>query len=186
LSSLDYTGVVIPRNHLLQLPSQDSVFETTGVNGLRRVLRTVLIAVPLLLVACDPGTTIRQVKSTDEASKGSTSPAPLIVLHVKPTSHIIGETLYFPEVKVTNSSGSPVTIANVELAVRSKTYANKPRRPETYPLTIQPGNNEILDVLFRLDDDDHLSSSWAAELWVHYRTGEKQQLARASVIGGRF
>jgi hypothetical protein len=101
---------------------------------------------------------------------------------IKQTRQLIGEKFYFPEVKVTNSSGSPITVTNVELAARNKTYANKPPRPETYPLTIPPGGTETLEVIFRLDDDLYETFQGPVELRVHYRTDGMLQLARASVI----
>ena len=152
-------------------------FETRGVSGLNRVLRTVFVLVSLLMVACDPGMTIRQFKSPDDAR--GVSP---VVVNIKQTRQLIGEKLYYPDVKVTNSSGLPMTVTNVELAARNKTYANKSPRPETYPLTIPPGKTETLEVIFQLDDDLYETFQGPVELRVHYRTDGKLQLARASVI----
>jgi len=148
---------------------------------LSRVLKTVFLVATILMVACDPGMTIQQVKSLDEAASGSTTPAPLVVVRVKPLSTLIGSKLYIPEVRVTNSSGSPITVTRVELSAKGKTYENQPPRPDNYPLTIQPGGTQILEVMFQLDDTVHETFQHPADLLVHYRTGEKQQLARASV-----
>jgi hypothetical protein len=152
---------------------------------LRLVGKAVLIAMPVLTVACDPGVSIRQVKLQGQSTIGSATPETQLVLEVKTTRQLIGETWYDPEVKVTNSGGLPITITNIELAAKRKTYANTPPQPEIYPLTIQPGNTKTIDVMFRLDDAVYKTFEQAAELSVHYRSGEKQETVRVSVIGGR-
>ena len=145
---------------------------------MRLIIRMVFLAIPVVLVACDPGMTVRQLKSSDEAQSE-------IVVRIKTTRQLIGETWYAPEIEVTNSSKSPITVTNVELAARRKTYANVPFHPETYPLTIQPGNTKTIDVMFRLDDAVYKTFEQAAELSVHYRSGGKQETVRVSVIRGR-
>ena len=146
---------------------------------MRLIIRMVFLAIPVVLVACDPGMTVRQLKSSDEAQSE-------IVVRIKTTRQLIGETWYAPEIEVTNSNKSPITVTNVELAARSKTYANVPFHPETYPLTIQPGNTKTLDVMFRLDDAVYKTFEQAAELSVHYRSEGKQETVRVSVIRGRL
>jgi hypothetical protein len=130
--------------------------------------------------------TVRQLKSSDQAPHGSTMPAPQVIVHIKTTRQLIGETWYAPEVKVTNSSKAPITITDVKLAARSKTYTNMPSRPEIYPLTIQPGGTETLDVMFRLDAAVYKTFQQSAELLVQYRSEGTQGIAHASVIGGRL
>jgi len=108
-----------------------------------------------------------------------------VVVNVTTTRQLIGETWYAPKVKVTNESNSPVTVTNIELFVRSKTYANKTREA-AYPSTIKPECTEALEVLFRLDEDVKKTFREPTELLVYYRIGEKQQIARATVTGGRL
>jgi hypothetical protein len=74
-------------------------------------------------------------------------------IHVKASHPLISQIWYAPEVKVTNSSDSPITITSAELITRRETYANKTARPGTYPVVIQPGSTETLDVGFHLNDD---------------------------------
>jgi hypothetical protein len=99
---------------------------------------------------------------------------------------LVGETLYAPEVKITNSSGSPVAIISVELIARGKTYANTHPRPETFPLTIQSGDTEPVHVLFRLDEPIRRTFQQTADLIVAYRCGGKQGTAHVTIIGGRL
>ncbi|MGC2832488.1 MAG: hypothetical protein WB994_22835, partial [Candidatus Acidiferrum sp.] len=103
---------------------------------MNRVLRAFFVSMPLLMVACDPGMTIRQVKSPDDARGANPTTALSVVVKIKSTRQLIGVKFYDPEVEVTNESGSPITITKVELAAGNKTYINKPPRPEAYPMTI--------------------------------------------------
>ena len=130
------------------------------------VLGLGFIAILVLMTACDPGMAIRQIKSPG-ALNGSVTSNAQVNVHIETKHQLIGETLYGPEVKVTNATGSPIAVTNVELTARSKTYANTHPRPETYPLTIQPGSAETLHVLFRLDDSVHKTFQQSAELLVH-------------------
>lgn len=148
---------------------------------MNRVLRTFFVSMPLLMVACDPGMTIRQVKFPDDARGANPTTTPSVVVNIKPTRQLIGEKFYYPEVEVTNTSGSPITITNVELAAGNKTYFNKPPRPETYPLTIPLGGVGTLEVLFLLDHDLYETFQGPVELRVHYLTDGKLQLTRTSV-----
>jgi hypothetical protein len=75
---------------------------------LKWILRSVFIAILAAIVGCDPG-----MRST-------------VNIHIETKCQLIGETLYRPGVKVTNSSGSPIAITNVELVAMGKTYANTP------------------------------------------------------------
>jgi hypothetical protein len=123
--------------------------------------------------------TVNQLKSSDEAQSE-------IVVRIKTTRQLIRETWYAPEVEVTNRNKSPITVTSVELAARSKTYANVPFHPETYQLTKQPGNTKNLDVMFRVDNAVYKTFEQAAELSVHYRREGKQETVRVSVIRGRL
>ena len=143
-----------------------------------------LVAVPILITACDPGISVRQIRSTGHATVGQASAENQLVLDVKTTRQLIGESWYDPEVRITNLSSSPVTIENIELATRDKTYTNTPARSETIPLKIQPGSTETLHVLFRLDDAVYKVFKQPAELRVHYQSDGAQGIAHASVVGG--
>jgi hypothetical protein len=149
--------------------------------GLNRVLKTFFVSMPLLMVACDPGVTIHQVKSSDDARGANPTTTPSVVVKIKPTRQLIGEKFYYPEVEVTNTSGSPIIITNVELAAGNKTYANTPPRPETYPLTIPLGDTGTLEVLFRLDHDLYETFQGPVELRVHYLADGKLQVIRTGV-----
>ena len=137
-----------------------------------------LITVSLLLVACDPAITIRQIK----ASNGASTP---ITIEVKTEHPIVGHTWYTPQVTVTNGSDSPITITSVELAAKRGTYANKPRQPASYPSAVPPGKSEVLDISFDLADDVKKTFfRQPAELRVHYRSRGRDETAQVSVVGG--
>ena len=151
---------------------------------LRQIVSRLFSAMLLLMVACDPGMTIRQTKSL---SKGVGAATPVVAIHVKTSHPLIGHTWYAPEVKVTNLSDSPVTITSVELVTRRKTYASKTARPGSYPLVIQPGSTETLDVRFDLNDDVKKTFfKQSAELRLRCRIGNKEEIAYTTIIGGRL
>ena len=138
-----------------------------------------LTALLVPTVACDPGMTIRQA-----SSPGATNGAGVAV-YVKTSHPFIGETLYAPEVKVTNSSDSPITVTGVELIAQGATFTNKPRRPGTYPLIIPPHQTQALDIWFDLHDDVEKTFQESAELRVHYRSRGKEEIVQSNIIAGR-
>src|ERR1700675_3361215 len=97
----------------------------------------ILAAISALMMACDPGVSIRQIKSQGQTIVGRVAAENKVVIDVKTTRQLIGEAWYDPEVQVTNSTSSPITIESIELATRDKTYTNTSVRPETSPLKIQ-------------------------------------------------
>jgi len=146
---------------------------------MRRTAGTLyLITVSLLLVACDPGMTIRQTK----ASNGTSDP---ITIKVKTEHPLIGHTFYAPRVTVINGSDSPITITSVELVVKRGTYPNKPLHSGSYPLAVPPGKTETLDIWFDLTDDvKETFFRQPAELRVHYKGRGQDETAHVPVIGG--
>ncbi|MFC5862516.1 hypothetical protein ACFPT7_09465 [Acidicapsa dinghuensis] len=137
-----------------------------------------MTAVMVLTIGCDPGMMIRQTSSIG-AAKGAS-----VAVYVKTSHPLIGETWYAPEVKVTNSSDSSIAVTGVELAARSVIYANKPRRPGTYPLIVPPGKTEALDIWFDLHDNVKKTFQEPAELRVHYQSSGKEAIAQANLTGG--
>jgi hypothetical protein len=137
-----------------------------------------LTALLVLTIACDPGMTIRQTSSL-----GATNGAGVAV-YVKTSHPLIGETWYAPEVKVTNSSDSPITVTRVELTTQRATYTNKPRSSGTYPLIVPPRETEALDIWFDLHDDVKKTFQQSAELRAHYRSSGKEEIAQSNIIGG--
>ena len=126
--------------------------------------------------------TIRQGNRQNDSRAGSNVGKSPVLIHVKSTRQLIGETLYAPEIQVTNSLESPITITSVELAAQSGTYANTFPRPETYPKAIQPQHTETLRVLFRLDNSVRKTFEHPAELRVHYRANKLEAIANASIL----
>jgi len=137
-------------------------------------------AASILIVGCDPGLTIYQVRPAKVAGAAS----PQVTIHVRTSHQIIGETWYAPEVKVTNSSGASIAVTKVELAEGRATYENKPRSAGSYPLLISPGDTQVLDVWFDLKEGVGRTFHKPTELRVHYRSGDKEQIVSTTIVGG--
>jgi hypothetical protein len=73
----------------------------------RLIRRALFIATLLLLIACDRGLSIHQIKSQDQATVGSTATDAQVVVNVTTTRQLIGESWYAPKVEVTNESNRP-------------------------------------------------------------------------------
>ena len=136
-------------------------------------------AAAILLIGCDPAVTIHQVESTTGVSINRR-----VAIHVKTSHPLIGNTRYAPEVKVTNSSASPIVVTKVELAEGKMTYENKPVRLGSYPVTIAPGYTQALDVWIDLNDSVRKIFHTPSELRVHYRSGDREQIVSATIVGG--
>lgn len=145
--------------------------------------RTLLVVTLALFAGCDPGMSIRQINSTSD-SKKTTVVTPEITIEVKTTDQLIGEDWYDPEVKVTNSSDTPITVTSVELTAQGVTYENKPRGARTYPLTLPVRSTTSLDVAFRFSEGVYRIFKKPAELRVHYLTRGNDGLARTTLVGG--
>jgi hypothetical protein len=152
--------------------------------SLRLPRRVLLVAIPVLMTACDPGISVRQITSRGQSTVGKVAPENSVALDVKTTRQLIGQAWYDPEIRVTNLTSFPITIENIELATTSKIYAKSTARPETSPFEIQPGSTETIHVSFRLDDAVYRVFKQPAELRVHYQHGGMEEIARASVVGG--
>jgi len=144
---------------------------------LKRTAAAVFMAVLVLATGCDPAITIRQVPPP-----GATNSSRVLV-SVKTTHSFIGETWYAAEVTVTNSSVLPITLTEVELVARGVTYKNRPPATETYPSIVPPGTARALGVSFQLHENVRRTFRKAAELRLHYRTGDKDEIAEVSIAG---
>ena len=112
---------------------------------MRSIGRTLLAFALFITAACDPGMSIRQ----DDASARIAATTSLVI-HVRTTHPLIGETWYSPGVDVQNVSDSPISVTKVELRTKTSAFQNKPRRSGTYPAQIPPKMNATLDVWFDL------------------------------------
>ncbi len=151
---------------------------------MKNKVRMFVVLVMVLLVACDPGMTIRQAKSPHEGTSGISAGGAQVVLEVKTSHQLIGETWYVPKVRITNSTDSSIIITSVELASRGAVYINKPPQPGFYPLVVQPGRTEALLVWFDLNEAVKKTFQQPAELRVHYQKDDKEEIAHASLVGG--
>jgi hypothetical protein len=148
------------------------------------IVGTLYTIVALLVVACDPGMTIRQAQNHNDNRAGLGTLGPRVVVNVKTTRQLFGEAWYDPEVKVTNSLESPIAVTSVELATQRRSYPNTSPKPENYQIAIQPGNTETMKVMFRLDAGVHETFRQPAELRVHYLTDNREEIARITIISG--
>jgi len=148
-------------------------------HNVRTVFAAFALTLPLLIVACDPGVTIRQADSRTETGKRSS-----VLLHVKSTHQLIGNTWYAPRVTVTNTSEAPVLVTGIELATRQKIYSDGSPQPQDFPEEVLPRQAQNFTVLFRLDDAVYKTFREPAELRVHYRYGSSEDTARTAVVSG--
>jgi len=141
-----------------------------------------LLALSLyFLIGCDPGMSIRQVNSVTRPPKPVIIPSEL-VLDVKTTHQLIGESWYDPEVRITNRSQLAATVTKVELVALAKTYA--PSHPDGYPLQLGPGESQVLKVFFELEHGVQETFKKRADLRVYYEIGGEKQIAIAKLAGG--
>ena len=147
---------------------------------MKQVIGSYSVIVAILLIGCDPGLTIYQVRPANIVNSASAE----ITIHVRTSHPLVGETSYAPEVKITNSSGAPITVTKVELAEGNATYENKPVRAGTYPVSISAGDTQVLDAWFDVKDGVGKIFHKPAELRVYYRSGDKEEIVSTTIVGG--
>jgi hypothetical protein len=145
--------------------------------GLRRGFIAFVLPLPLLIVACDPGVTIRQADSSKEIGKQGG-----VILRVKSARELIGTAHYAPQVTVTNNSESTVLVTGIELATKQRIYTDSSPRPQDFPGEILARQAHDFTVLFRFDDAVYKTLKDAAELRVHYRSRSTEDTARTAIV----
>jgi hypothetical protein len=145
----------------------------------RMVFVPFALAVSLLIVACDPGVTIRQADSRTETGQHSG-----VILRVKSAHEFIGTTHYAPQVTVTNNSEATVLVTEIELATKQRIYTDSSPRPQDFPEEVLAKQAHDFTVLFRLDDAVYKTFKEPAELRVHYRSGSIEDTARIAIVLG--
>jgi hypothetical protein len=140
-----------------------------------------LYGAAILTIGCDPALTIHQVEPSEAVSATQK-----VTIQVKTMHQLIGETWYAPQVKVTNSTGASITVTQVELTTGKATYENKPSRTGSYPFPISPGETQVLDVWFHLNDSVRNTFHTPTHLRVHYRSGDKDMIADSTIVGARL
>jgi hypothetical protein len=128
--------------------------------------------------------TIRQAQTSNESRTRLGTVAARVTIRVKTTHQLFGEAWYDPDVEVINSLESAIAVTSVELMTQKRSYPNTSPQPENRPITIPPGNAETIKVLFRLDAGVHETFRHPAELRVHYLTGNKEEIARTTIVRG--
>ncbi|HEX7289181.1 MAG TPA: hypothetical protein VF532_23555 [Candidatus Angelobacter sp.] len=139
-----------------------------------------------LIAGCDPGMTIRQVVQRGGVNGIPATPSPgNLTISVRTSHPLKGENWYAPDVTVTNSSASPISINSFELAAKSVVYGNK--RQEGYPVVLASGETRPLRLWFDLREDIWKTfSKEAADLRVNYVIDGQQMTAHANIIGERL
>ena len=151
---------------------------------MRATVTALSVGIVLLLVGCDPGMTIRQAQASNDSRTPLGTVGPRVTIRVKTTHQLFGEAWYDPDVEVINSLESPIAVTSVELMTQKRSYPNTSPQPENRPITIPPGSAETMKVSFRLEAGVHETFRQPAELRVHYLTGDKEEIARTTIVRG--
>jgi hypothetical protein len=146
---------------------------------MRTVFVALLLSLPLLIVACDPGVTIRQADAANEGGKSSG-----VSLRVKSSRQFICTTRYTPQVNVTNRSEATVVVTGIELATRQRIYTDSSPRPQEFPGDVLAKQARDFVVLFWLDDAVYKTFKESAELRVHYRSRSSEDTACIAIVLG--
>lgn len=147
---------------------------------MKRIGTLYLITVLLLLIACDPAITLRQIDPPNGTSAQ-------IQIRVKTQHPLIGRTWYVPQITIVNTSDSPICVTSVELATKRGKYVNNPRHGVSYPLDIEPGKPETIGAWFDLSDDVRKTFfRQPTQLLVHYNSRGREETTSVSVIGGNL
>ena len=150
---------------------------------MRRTIQFLLIASVLPLTSCDPAIRVYQVKLA--RPEGNSVPTQTeISVRVKQVRQLIGESLYEPEVIITNSSGFEVKVSSLELVTEKTRYTYEPRREKSYPLLIRPGTTADLHGHFELKEGILKTFSKPAEFLVHYRVGQRDKIEKVRLVSG--
>jgi hypothetical protein len=147
-------------------------------------LRSLVLLVLILLVACDPGMTVRQINSSVESESAAATAIPKISVDVKTTSLLIGQRVYDPQVVATNLSDVPVTITSIELIAGSRTLQNGTHAARDYPVNLPAHSTVPLGVYFSLSDGVDKIFEKPGELRIHYSSQQGSGFARITVERG--
>jgi len=134
-------------------------------------------------MGCDPAISIYQVKLVHPAVPASAK-QPELSVNVKGYRNLIGEGSYRPEVTIKNLSSSQATIIGMELITTRKNYTDKPSPEGLYPLILQPGATAVLHAEFELDQGLLNTFSKPAELLVHYRIENQNEIVKTRLVSG--
>jgi hypothetical protein len=150
----------------------------------RAVVRTLILPVLILVVACDSGMSVRQVNSVVEPESADVTAFPQISIDVNTTQLLIGQRLYDPRVTATNLSDIPVTITSIELLAGSRTLQNGLYAKRDYPVNLPAHSTVPLGVYFRVSDGAAKTFNNPAELRVHYSSPQGSGFARITLARG--
>lgn len=124
---------------------------------------------------------IRQIKPSPHEP-----PPTQLIVQVQPINVMIGDTWYATGIKITNLLSSPITVTDIKLRVKQRTYQNKLKAQEASLVVLPPGSTKAIEVWFDLDEDVRTTFQTKAELQVSYGDGKSDRSVQAEIIGGRM
>jgi len=139
----------------------------------------------LPILGCDPGMTIHQaVQRSNRNGLPATPNLNDLTISVRTFSSLIGYSSYAPDVTVTNSSASSITIKDIELTAKGIVYAN--RQQDGYPFMLAPGQTQVFGGWFDLREDLWKTFfKQRGDLRVNYVKDGQEMTAHAAIAGDR-
>jgi hypothetical protein len=148
---------------------------------MNKVAKIVLFPTVALLVACDPGMTIRQVQS-----RTSSTSHEQLVIEVSPVNEFMHSRFYGTKTKLTNISNSSIVITGCQLVDRNTAYQSRLGGGESYPIELAPGMSKEFGPFFELPGPVREVFKKPSELLVHYSIEGREEIARAILLGGKL
>jgi hypothetical protein len=138
----------------------------------------------LLIVGCfgDAAMTIRRAVQR-ELPRSTVAPGPSdMTIFVRTVHPFTSATWYTPDIAVTNSSASSITINAVELTAKGVLYTNQ--QPGAYPVAVASGRTQVLKIAFKLREDVWQTFfKEPADLRVGYVINGKEMTGHVNIIG---
>lgn len=155
---------------------------------MRRTIAGTLLLFLLLIVGCplgDRGMTIRRAVQYELPGSPATPSPSKLMISVRTSHPLIGVTFYAPDIAVTNSSASTITINAVELTAKGVVYANQ--RQDAYPVVVASGQTQVLGTGFELREDVWQTFfKQPADLRVSYVINGQEMMGHVNIIGDRL
>jgi hypothetical protein len=139
----------------------------------------------LLLLGCDPGIAIHQVNAMSRRASQTAVPQ-RISLEVSPFRTLAYSGFYGARMKITNSSGTELTVYRVELIAQEGVYEPKGTSSSPYSIAVSPGGEANLEAWFHLKESLYATFTKPAELRVHYKIADHDETASAFLESGQL
>jgi hypothetical protein len=151
---------------------------------LRRTITALSLLFLFLIVGCfgDRAMTIRQAVQRELPGLPATPSPSNLTISVRKSHPFIGGTWYAPDITVTNSSASSITINAVELSAKGVVYTNQ--QQDAYPVVVAPGRTQVLGPAFKLRDDVWKTFfKQPADLRVSYVVNGQELMGHVNIVG---